>query len=151
MQGCQMLLANFLQVFKIYFMFLKLHVLWSTFVLKLRSNIYLNSIQQYNNIEKMCVSFFKCIRKKIYDNKNFLSIQQIFCVKSKFYYLICKSCLKFQIFSDFCSKFKVFFFNFKFQVFQGLFNLNCQIPGFSRILGFLATLIKLLKNYLIKI
>ena len=50
----------------------------------------------------------------------------IFRVKSKFYYLNCKNCLKLQVFSVFWSKFQVFIQISQIPVF---FSLKCQIPG----------------------
>ena len=64
-------------------------------------------------------------KKKFDDDKKNLSIGYNFCVKSKFYYLACKNCLK----TRFLFKIPGFFFF-----------LNCQIPNFTMIPGKVATL-----------
>ena len=57
------------------------------------------------------------LNKKI-DNYKTLSITFRVKSKLKFYYFTCKSCLKLQFFSDFCSKFQVYFIISQFKVFQ---------------------------------
>ena len=80
--------------------------------------------------------------------KKIIHYSKRFNVKSKIFYLKCKSCLKLQVFPRFqlifvqnSRFFCVFVWNFrlysKFLVFPGFFSLNCLIPGFSRIPGFL--------------
>ena len=64
--------------------------------------------------------------KKFDDNKKMLSTWWTFSVKSKFYYLSCRNCSKFQVF---------WWFLFKIAGFSSLCFKISQILGFSRFCG----------------
>ena len=97
-----MFLENFLQVFKISPRFLKVHIFGSIFSLQLslRLKTVVDSIKTLKSYCKATFNVF--LNKNIFDDdKFFLFVHQIFCIKSKFYYLTCKNYLKFQVFPDF--------------------------------------------------
>ena len=150
MQGCQIFLENFLQIFKILYRFLKLNDLGSNFSLKLnlRLKTVLNSMRTLNKYLKASLSVFFIKQFLMMTKKIMHTIVKLFAFKLKFYYLIYNSCLKFQVFQWFLFEILDFIINF---LNSRFFSLNCQSkgsPGFSKVSGFLATLICISRLFL---
>ena len=59
-------------------------------------------------------------------------ICNVYSVKSKFFYLTCKSCLKFQVFCDVCLKLQVFFKTSQIQGFFRFCKPKLSSPGFFK-------------------